>query len=335
MSDASHPLRSLTEPSYLGVDGGGTKTVAVVLDATGTVRGRATAGPSGYKTVGLASALATLQTVAAQAVAAAGHPPIARAVFGLSDLDVPADCERLAHPLQAALRSAGLTIARCDLCNDAVIALASGGALDQGIVVVAGTGSVAFGLAGGREARAGGWGPPFGDEGSAYWLGAQAISQALRLADAGQPTHPLVQTVTRALGFATLTDLVAEPVEAWTRDRVAALAPALADLARTGEPIARTIFRTAARELARLATTLAARLDLTGTAFDLVLVGGVWQTPLPEFHQTFRRAVRHRAPGARLVFPPVEPAVGAARLARFLDQSGRPCPSGLIRLPGG
>ncbi len=103
----------------------------------------------------------------------------------VSDVDTAMDRNALRDALAASLIRIGVEFGRLDVCNDSVAALASGtNGLARGIACIAGTGSVCLGLDGlGGEARTGGWGPPFGDGGSGYWIGFHAIARALELHD--------------------------------------------------------------------------------------------------------------------------------------------------------
>src|SRR5262245_44769146 len=170
---------------WVGVDGGGTKTAVAVVDDDGRLVGVARAGPSSFKSIGLEQAAAVLVGALSDALGGRAAGAVLAAV---SDVDTAADRAAVRGAVERALGPAELSVARLDVANDSVAALASGtGGLARGIACIAGTGSVALGLDGrGGEARAGGWGPPFGDGGSAYYVGFQALARALKRHDAGQ-----------------------------------------------------------------------------------------------------------------------------------------------------
>jgi glucosamine kinase len=257
----------------------------------------------------------------------------------VSDVDTAADRDALRGAFAEALERAGVPVARLDVSNDSVAALASGtGGLARGIACIAGTGSVCLGLDGlGGEARTGGWGPPFGDGGSGYWIAFRAISRALELHDSGRGQSRLIGELLGQAGCATLPELLFGHVGAGSdsenaavyRERVAALARAVDRAAVAGDDDARAVFAAAGRELAQLVTMAAGRLRLGAEPFDLVRVGGVWSTKVAELHRAFAAGLAELS-GARLTEPSVEPAVGAALLARELARSGQACPGGLI-----
>lgn len=287
--------------------------------------------------------MGALDEVAAVAQPVDSRPAIAAVLAAVSDVDTAADRAALRSAVAVALGEAGLKVGRLDVCNDSVAALTSGTAgLARGIACIAGTGSVCLGLdERGGEARTGGWGPPFGDGGSGYWIGFQAISRGLELHDAGRRDSRMIAELLGQAACATLPELLFGHVGAASesenaavyRERVAALARAVDRAGMAGDEDARRIFAAAGCELAKLVTMAAARLELGGAPFDLVRVGGVWSTSVRELHESFAGALKG-VPGARLTEPRVEPAVGAALLARELARDGRPCPGGLIDLGG-
>jgi N-acetylglucosamine kinase-like BadF-type ATPase len=320
----------------VGLDGGGTKTAAAVVDDAGRVVGSALGGASSFKSVGLERAAGVLVEALGRALDGRAAGAVLAAV---SDVDTTGDRDALRRALADKLAAAGLAVGRLDVANDAVAALASGtGGLARGIACIAGTGSVALGLDGrGGEARAGGWGPPFGDGGSAYYIGFQAIARALKRHDDGQRETLLLRELLSASGCGTLPELLfghagagEEAANAAVyRERVAALARAVERAALAGDPDARLVFDQAGRELAELVRQVATRLDLGREACDVVLVGSVWDTAAPQLRGRFAAELAG-LPGARLVSPAVEPSVGAALLAAELSRTGRPCPGGLI-----
>jgi N-acetylglucosamine kinase-like BadF-type ATPase len=327
---------------YLGLDGGATKTAAAVVDEAGRTIGAAIGGASSYKSLGLAAAARELASVAARAVteASAGQQAqIGVLVAGVSDVDTAQDRGAVHEHLSVALAEAGVRVGRLEVVNDAVIALASGvSALSPGVACIAGTGSVAFGVDGrGGEARAGGWGPPFGDAGGAYWIGFQAVSRALREHDRGRRATPLIERLLTASGCASLDRLVYEHLGAageigMARDRLPALARAAEQAAVAGDPVAMAVFEEAAVELAALVIAVAGRLGISEQAFDVVQVGGVWNAAVPVLHERFAAELAAVAPDARRMRPSVDPAVGAARLALDLADGSTRCPSGLLEL---
>jgi N-acetylglucosamine kinase len=223
-------------------------------------------------------------------------------------------------PLTAALEEHFGT-GRVFVTTDARIALAGatpGGPDEPGVVLIAGTGAIAFGRgAGGAEARAGGWGPLLGDEGSGYAIARQGLAAVVRELDGRGP-----QTRIRTLLFEsernihTLEELLAKIYrsEGGAGD-VAAYFPLVLSAAKGGDAEARRILGEAGRELALAAITVIRKLRLEAEAFPVATVGGVFAAgelllgPLAaEVHAV--------APGARVGPPAYPPEIGAIRMAR-------------------
>jgi N-acetylglucosamine kinase-like BadF-type ATPase len=309
----------MTAPLVLGVDGGGTTTTAWLADAAGNVLGRAQAGPSNAKAVGVDPALRALdQSIAAAFANAALAPgPVASACLGLAGFDRPDDRELLrAWSTQSRL------IDRLLLVNDGELVVAAGTPGGWGIGVIAGTGSIAVGrTSAGKLARSGGWGHLFGDEGSAYGVALAALRRCARRAD-GRAKHswavdPLTDRLCRALGVANATGLVtAVYAPGVDRARIAALAPIVVDAAVDDEEITADLLEPAGRELAEAAAAVARALDWHAGGLPLALAGGfLLATP-----DVSRSLLEHLSrlgyePAAAQVFEPVRGALLLARRA--------------------
>lgn len=300
---------------FVGVDGGGTHTRAIVGDDVGRVLGRGDAGASNQATTGSASAGRAIQAAVCAALAQAGSGPgeIAAACLGLAGLDRPQDETAFAPSAEA------LGFPRAArLVNDSVIAWAGATGGSPGIAVIAGTGSVAYGRgANGTDRRAGGWGGVLGDEGSAYRIAAAAINRVLRGIDGREAPTGLGPVLARAAGCEDPADLCllaradrsspGQPLEAV----IAALAPVVTEAAADGQPEAVAITEEAGRELAGLAIAIAGRLQLQAPAvhgLGSVLAG---DTPVRTACDVRLRQVL----GSRLLRPAYSALVGALVLA--------------------
>ncbi len=253
---------------YLGVDGGGTKTTAVLVDERGVERGRGTAGSGNQTAVGRDRVLANIAAAVGGAAANAGTAPsFAAAWVGLSGVDLPVDTERFAAAL------AGLApVVRAT--NDAELPLSVlPGAV--GVALVAGTGSIACGTnADGLQARAGGWGWRLGDEGSGYGIGCAALVAVARAADErGAPTA-LREQILSAWHLTQPADLIGIVYGGKTNADIAALSALVFDVARAGDTVAQRIVDDGARELACAVVAVAHSLRWQG-ALSLAFTGGL------------------------------------------------------------
>jgi N-acetylmuramic acid 6-phosphate etherase len=300
----------------LGVDGGGTKTVAWLGRAAANggveVIGRGSAGPSNPRSVGLDQALASIDAAVVAAFVAAGleRRPVRSACLAVAGAG--RDAERRA--LSGWAGAAGLA-ERIAVVHDAEPLLASSPRPGVGVALVAGTGSFAFARnERGETARVGGWGCLFGDEGSGYAIGVAALRAAARSTDGRGPHTALVDALLKHLGLATPQELVAAVYErASDRGRVASLAPLVLSVADTGDAVADAILTTAAHDLAGHVAPLVATLRFDTASFPLVLSGGL----LIQGHSVRQRVLSAIATSgltAEIVQVP-EPVHGALLLA--------------------
>lgn len=303
---------------YLGVDGGGTKTAFAIVDAAGTVLGTAD-GPSTAPALGehgMQTAQAVLRSGITEVCAQAGTEPtrLAHAFFGL-----PGHGE--SPSLSAALDSLPAPIlghSRFAVGNDMMCGWAGSLGLADGINVISGTGSMAYGVLRGREARTGGWGELFGDEGSAHWIAVRALNLFTRMSDGRTPPGPLHAILRRRLGLDTDLDLV-DVMLLGRPDRtaVAAVSRHVSEAAAEGDAHCAHLLIRAGSELAELAR--AARRALVAAPEEKVPVswsGGVFT--VPRVREAFTSALAS-FPEPYDVRPPLgTPVYGAALLAARL-----------------
>ena len=199
------------------------------------------------------------------------------------------------------------------LTSDAAIALEAALGDSPGIIVISGTGSIAYGRdERGRALRSGGWGTLFDDAGSGYDLGRKAIARALRAFDGRGPRTRLEAKICRALGLRDVTEVVLRPL---APREIAALFPLVLEAAREGDLVARELCEQSGHELAELALALVNRFGWRRRAVPVACAGGVFQASL-RIRRSFARRLRSRAPRARVVLlrkPPVEGALALAR----------------------
>jgi N-acetylglucosamine kinase-like BadF-type ATPase len=199
------------------------------------------------------------------------------------------------------------------LTSDAAIALRAAIGDSPGIIVVSGTGSIAYGRDDrGRVLRSGGWGVPFDDAGSGYDLGFKAIVAALRDYDGRGPYTQLSAKVCQALKIPDITRVVLVPL---TAKDIAALFPLVLDAARRRDFVARELCEAAGRDLADLAVALLKRLGWLDRVLPVVCAGGVFRAST-RIRRSFARHLRRIAPQARVLLlrhPPVEGALALAR----------------------
>ena len=302
------------ERYFLGIDGGGTKTHAVITDASCRVIGEGTSGASNPLRAGLRDAVAHVECAVAEAAAAARVKPgqITSACAAIAGINHHIHYHTMKDALDHALGLDDL-----QLVTDARAALE--GALDgrPGVVIIAGTGSIAMGVnAAGQQARSGGWGPTLGDEGSGYDIARRALRAIAASFDGRSRPTVLSERFCHRLGIASAADLPgviynsdSEPVE------IASLAELVAEAAREGDEVACEILREAGRDLGALAASVVARLGMQSAQFRVACVGSVFKSGEGVW-SSLRQTIGAVAGGAEIGPPLFSPTIGAVKLAR-------------------
>lgn len=331
----------------LAVDGGGTKCLAVFANAEGRVLASGRAGSCNYQGVGREAAALELTRAIEEAKrqladldvqgntrsafdggaaplpsqAKAPSPAVtvesplhvACAVFGLAGLDTDYDRQVIEELVHEALRNTQVQADRIIVENDGVAALlgATGGA--PGILVIAGTGSIVYGInASGESARAGGWGHRVGDEGSGYWIGKQAIIAALRGYDGRSGATALTGKLLHHLKLSTEEELFNWAYSAAYRvEKTAGLSKLVSEAEQEGDASARMILEAAADELFLGARAVIERIGLAAAEepFALILQGGVLQN-IPLVRSRLAERIRSISPLASVDEAKMEPIYG-------------------------
>jgi N-acetylglucosamine kinase-like BadF-type ATPase len=297
-------------PYVLGLDAGGTKTVCLLADLHGNVLGEARAAGANLQALGELAVETILHEVMDRVIAERTAGPSA-IVLGMACVDRADD----AQVMERVLRRIGLK-ARTVITNDALIALVAAIGHEPGVVLIAGTGSIAYGRnARDEAARAGGWGWVLGDEGSGYWIGRHALRAVVREADGRGHATAMTPLVLAHFGVTRPQDLVRAVYDGAPRPSViASVARAVQAAAEQGDELALQILAVGARELASSARAVIVQLGLRDEAFDVVLSGGVMHA-VPRLVAEVEAHMKQLAPRVRVQRLQREPAHGAVALA--------------------
>ncbi len=310
---------------FLGIDGGGSKTSCAVGDDT-SLLATVTGGPSNITRVGEARARKSLHQAVREACSAAKVDPsqverVCIGVAGAGRKEIAADVRKIIGEVISG---------KIDVVGDMQIALEAAFGAGPGVIVIAGTGSIAYGRdQQGRTARAGGWGFAISDEGSAHWIGRTAVGALLRGIDerieAGNGENvaeelPLYRELKAAWKLHALDEFVrmgnANP-------DFAALLPTIVASAEGGDALAERVLTQAGRELAQLAIILVSRVfpdgDATQSAIPLALAGGVFRHS-GRVREVFCDEIGKVNLRVQVSAQIVEPVVGALQMARQLGQ---------------
>jgi N-acetylglucosamine kinase len=311
----------------LGIDGGGTKTVCVLMDKKNQVLGRGEAGPSNYQTLGIEKTKQSIYSAIDRAILSANIEPnidlnIEAICLGLAGVDRPKDREIVQSLVQELPFTKNFPLGRSlppkntVICSDSSISLVGGIGHPVGIAVIAGTGSIIFGQnRQGKTKRVGGWGYILGDEGSGYNIAIRGLQAALKFHDGRGNYTALAEKFKIHLGLNNLEELVEIVYKCgWGVKEIAALAPIVDRAAAEGDRAADAIINSAVAELILATKTAISALFDRTEEFEIATVGGVWRSEA-NCRGRFESAISAIAPWAKVILPRHEPAFGAGLLA--------------------
>lgn len=299
--------------AVVGVDGGGTKTLATILDSDFRVLGEGLAGASNPLRVGIASAAAAIREAIDRACEAAQlrRTDLIAAEIGL------AGARR--RELNARMHDAllALSIGEIVVVGDADIALYGVSEGAPGVIVIAGTGSICCGINARRKTFcAGGWGPIAGDEGAGAWIARRALRAIAHAVDGRGPSSLLTGAACSYFHVSDPNDLsTAIYAPTMTNERLAGFGKSVIDAAKAKDRVAREILCEGGRELGAAAVAVIRGLKLECDTFQIGYVGGIFEASGELVLKSLREEVSRVAPKAYLAPPRFSPAVAAARMA--------------------
>lgn len=311
---------------FVGVDGGGSSTRAIIAAEDGSVWGRGTALSCNPHERGIPQAVAELKRALSEAWLNLGAKaqPLAGAFFGIAGTASLSNDQR--NELTTWIpRTAEACI---EVDHDIRIALAGGLSGRPGIAIIAGTGSSGYGrTADGRTARAGGWGALLDDLGGGYWMAIKALTAVIKASDGRGPSTDLNALVLSSLELEREQDFLP-----WLRrlevgrPEIARLAPLVFNAATEGDKVSQSIISEGARELAAIAAAIGTKLfpaDVT----EVILAGGL--SCHRDYVTAVSRAIANASPLLELKTPEHSPTAGALLLA--FQQKGLSVPQTILK----
>ncbi len=301
---------------YLGIDGGQSSTTALICDEGGRVIGHGRAGPCNHVTGEQGKAKFS------DAVLESTRHACRSANLSRDSITFAAVCLGLSGGAEnkAPLARELIASAKYKITHDAGIALTGATAGDPGLIIIAGTGSIAFGRnRSGKEARAGGWGYLIGDEGGGFDLTRRALRASLRLEEGwGEPTC-LRERLLHETGASTANELLHRCYENMSRQSIAALARLVTGAAEDGDSVAARIVEDEVTELLNFVSAVYYQLFAPNDLATISYVGGVFESRL--LRQHFLDQVQSVL-GRQATAPHLSPAAGALIEALRLDGNG-------------
>ena len=298
----------------LGIDGGGTKTQVWCVDESGKVVGEGLSGPTSLSVTSPGAASFNLREAIRQATEPLGQAPeLSRAVMGLAGMDTQAE-HQVAHQVFTQTLDT-YQIKEFILRNDTEIALASGTAAENAVVLIAGTGSNCFGrnqLS--QTARTGGLDWLLTDQGSGYAIGRGVLRRAVKSFDGRAPKTILEELVCQHFTIGSINELKAKVTNPpLNKTEIAALAELCVKAFLQGDSVAEHILDDAIDELILMVSTVLDSLQLQDAATDCVLAGSI--TKIAYVQQHLRERLRIAYPRLEIIVPEQPPVYGAVQMA--------------------
>jgi N-acetylglucosamine kinase-like BadF-type ATPase len=309
----------MDKPSYfIGIDGGGTKTTAVLCAPDCAILAEAQGAPSNFQIIGIEPSAHTILSLIQTCCHSVGCSisEIGSIVAGVAGAGRPSDQERLLNGILDLAQAQNLTLNNLTIESDARIALEGAFSGKPGIIVIAGTGSIVFGKdERGKTYRAGGWGRFIGDEGSGYTVGQQALRAVARSLDDKNKKTALKKLFDKKFGL----DSQETIIHALYKENfdIASLVPIVIEAASSGDRVAKRILENAALELVEIIDITVQKMNThikNPSKRSLALVGGL----LSSEHYYSRKVVsniRKIVPSVSIRPAESSPVVGAALLA--------------------
>lgn len=234
----------------IGMDGGGTKTAAIIAAFDGTIIAEHVAGPSNFQIIGVETAAQTIFALINECCRSAKCTPaqVSAVTLGLTGAGRAADQKRMANGLKAYALTQHVRLKKVIVESDARIALEGAFKGGPGIILIAGTGSIAFGKdAKGVVHRVGGWGRILGDEGSGFFIGRSGLTAVTRYIDGRGEKTVLAKMIAEKFGLADQTAIIAAVYK--NSFDVASVAPLVLEAAQKNDQVCRLIIEQASTEL--------------------------------------------------------------------------------------
>jgi glucosamine kinase len=296
----------------IGIDGGGTKTRAVLAGERGEQIAEAVGPGSAVRPHEVERSADVIAEVVRDVLEVAALPAQRPRVLCVGVAGAGRESERQA--LYEALASRGLAD-EVVIQTDLAVAIEDAFGDGPGVLLIAGTGSSAFGRGpAGATARCGGWGPVIGDEGGGAWIGRRALSVVSAASDGREPETALTGAILTAAEVSEAAELIRWAADA-TAGKLATLAPVVMSVADAGDLRANSILSMAVEELALHVRALARQLFTDERASVPVALTGGLLTKGSSFRKRFEHRLKSAVPGAQVQSEAVDPARGAVRAA--------------------
>ena len=303
----------------LGVDGGGTKTTAIIAGTDGSIIAESTSGASSFPSVGVQKAIENLNRAISEAMKKAGIDSniiFESSCYGFAGFNVPDDIKTYRKIVNNDELKKHLNQERLLIYNDTRIGLEAGSDAKNKIIIIAGTGSNCFGInRRGETAGSTGWDHILADEGSGYETSVKALRAVMRAYDGRGAKTLLTRAILDELGFDNEIDIVGWAYGgSFSKEKMGRFAKQVCQCAYDGDDISQKILYEEAMESVLSVATVAGKLKLSKSEFDLVFVGGLFKCE-KYFKDILMAELKNKFAGINFKPLVANPVEGAVKLA--------------------
>jgi len=307
-------MKTENQEYIIGVDGGGTDTIAVLADLDGKILKRAKTGSSNLRNVGFQAAVSNILEAILGTVSRIKEKRVVSILIGLPAVEeeFKVEKEKIKKEILKNSRITKILKGKIEIVSDQITAFRSGTDKQDGIVLIAGTGSVAHGWKRGKEAKASGWGW-LADEGSGFWIGKKGYQAIFKDLDGRGPKTKITKLIFQDWKLKNKETLMKKVYSKdWVRD-ISAISKIVEKAARQGDKVALEILKDAGRELVQSSISVIKKLNFQNQKFPMVFVGSVFKSKI--ILNILKTEVSKVAPKTQFIHPKQEPVLGAVKIA--------------------
>ena len=303
-----------TQKYVIGVDGGGTKTIAAFADLNGKIFKMAKSGPSNLRNVGLKVAVASISEAILKVIGEIREKEILSIFIALAAIEeeFKFEKEKIKKEILKNPKISKTLRGDIEIVSDQIAAFRSGTDEKDGLVLIAGTGSVCHGWKGNHEAKAGGWGWA-NDEGSGFWAGQKGYQAIFKDLDGRKERTKITKLLFKEWKLKNKEDFLKKIYSKDSILQVSLISRIIDKAAKKGDEIAISIMKEAAKELALAAISVIKKLNFKKQKFPFVLVGSMFKSKI--VLNEVEREIKRFAPKVKFIQPKTASAIGAVKLA--------------------
>ena len=307
-------MKKENQKYVIGVDGGGTKTISALADLNLKILKIAKTGPSNLRNVGIEEAVLNISKAILKVIKGIKEKNILSIFIALAAVEeeFKSEKEKIKREIFKNPKISKALRGDIEIVSDQIAAFRAGTDEKDGLVLIAGTGSVCHGRRGKKEVKTGGWGWA-NDEGSGFWAGQKGYQAIFKDLDGRGPKTKITKLVFKEWKLKNKEDLMKKIYGKDSIRNISLISKTVDKASQMGDKVARKILEEAGEELSILAISVIKRLNFHNKKFPLVLIGAMFKSKI--ILNKLKKEIKKLAPRTEFIFPKEEPVIGAIKLA--------------------